>query len=151
MSGSSTLRSADVRGIRLKLWKTKPILRLRTYASSNSSSRLTSMPSSRYRPVVGHVEAADDVHQRRLAAAGRAHDRDEVAPLDAQVDAAQRVDGDVARAVGLRDALEHERRAPRMAHPPNPPEPMRTPPKPPAANVALFDVLLVLLEPTRRG
>ena len=35
------------------------------------------------------VEAAEDVHQRALAAAGAAHDRDEVAALDAERDAAQ--------------------------------------------------------------
>ena len=38
------------------------------------------------------VEAADDVHQRRLAGAGRAHDRDVLAGLDDEVDAAQGVD-----------------------------------------------------------
>ena len=49
-SGSSTLLWAVVREIRLKLWKTKPILRLRTSDSWRSLRRRTSIPSSRYRP-----------------------------------------------------------------------------------------------------
>ena len=46
-SGSSTLRSAVVRAIRLKLWKTKPILRFLIRDCCRSASRRTSMPSSR--------------------------------------------------------------------------------------------------------
>ena len=53
-----------------------------------------------------HVEAADDVHQRRLARARRAHDRDEVAALDGQRDAAQRVHLDVADRVRLDDLTQ---------------------------------------------
>ena len=52
-SGSSTLDSALVRGIRLNAWNTNPIRRLRTRASCRSVNRLTSTPSSRYRPEVG--------------------------------------------------------------------------------------------------
>src|SRR5207244_1066471 len=40
-------------------------------------------------PVGGLIEAADDVHQRALARAGRSHDRDEFVGLNLQVDAAQ--------------------------------------------------------------
>jgi hypothetical protein len=47
------------------------------------------------------VEAADEVHQRRLAGAGGAHDGDVLVVLDAQVDAAQGVDLLVAHLVGL--------------------------------------------------
>ena len=43
------------------------------------------------------VEAADDVHQRRLARARRADDGDELAFVDAQVDAAQSLDFERAR------------------------------------------------------
>ena len=50
------------------------------------------------------VEAADDVHQRRLARAGRAHDRHVVAALDGQVDAGDGVHGGVTGAIGLADA-----------------------------------------------
>ena len=39
--------------------------------------------------VVGGVEAGDEVEQRRLAAARRAHDRDELAGAEVEVDAAQ--------------------------------------------------------------
>ena len=42
--------------------------------------------------VVGDVQAADHVHQRGLARAGRAHDRDVLAALDREIHAAQRVD-----------------------------------------------------------
>src|SRR5215831_14134566 len=52
-SGSSTLCRAVLRGMRLKLWNTKPILRLRISASSQASSAATSIPSSRYRPRLG--------------------------------------------------------------------------------------------------
>ena len=37
------------------------------------------------------VEAADDVHERRLSRSGRTHDRDVLAMLDDEIDAAQRV------------------------------------------------------------
>ena len=46
-SGSSTLLSAVVRGMRLNDWKMNPILRLRMVAWRRSSSRRTSTPSSR--------------------------------------------------------------------------------------------------------
>ena len=49
------------------------------------------------------VEAADEVHEGRLARARRAHDGDEVACLDVERDAAQRDD---AAAVELVDAAE---------------------------------------------
>ena len=45
-------------------------------------------------PVValaGRIQAADQVHQRGLAGAGRSHDGDVFVALDAQVDSAQRV------------------------------------------------------------
>ena len=45
--GSSTFSCALVRGIRLKVWKTKPILRLRMAESSSSSASSTGSPSSR--------------------------------------------------------------------------------------------------------
>jgi hypothetical protein len=45
------------------------------------------------------VQAGHAVQQRRLAGAGRAHDRGQLAAFDFEVDAAQRVDGGVALAV----------------------------------------------------
>src|SRR6185436_10173305 len=52
----------------------------------------------------GSVEQAEDVHERRLAAAGGPHDRHEGPRGDREVDAAQRVDLDVAEVVRLREA-----------------------------------------------
>ena len=56
------------------------------------------------------IEAADDVHRRRFARAGRAHDGDELAAVDRQVDAGQRVDLRFALAIGLPDLVEGEQR-----------------------------------------
>src|SRR5262249_17869441 len=58
---------------------------------------------------VRDVEAPDDVHHRRLAGAGRAHDRDELAAIDVEIDAREGSDDDVlAHHVFLRDAAELE-------------------------------------------
>ena len=48
-----TFSRAVNRGSRLKLWKTKPIRRLRSHARSDSESRVTSRPSISCRPLVG--------------------------------------------------------------------------------------------------
>src|SRR6218665_2063937 len=48
-----------------------------------------------------HVEASEDVHQRGLSRTGRAHDGEVFAFIDAQIDAAQGFELDVARSVGL--------------------------------------------------
>ena len=62
-------------------------------------------------PRIRCVEAAEHVHQRRLARAGRAHDRHELAGVDVEVDALQRLDLDLlADAVRLRDPTKlHDR------------------------------------------
>src|SRR5207247_7331939 len=52
------------------------------------------------------VEAAEDVHQRRLAGAGCSHDRDELPPRDGEVDSLEGVNVHVTQAVGLGDAAE---------------------------------------------
>src|SRR5690606_16143223 len=54
----------------------------------------------------GPVEAAEDVHQRRLARARGAHDGHELARVDLQVDAVQHLRGKVAIEVRLGDALQ---------------------------------------------
>ena len=51
----------------------------------------------------GHVQAAEDVEQRRFAAAGRPEQDDELALVQVEVDAAQGVDLDLAHAVDLGD------------------------------------------------
>ena len=50
-------------------------------------------------PLVGRSSPASSVHERRLARARRAHDRREAAAREGDVDAGQRVDGDLALAV----------------------------------------------------
>src|SRR4029079_8924952 len=47
----------------------------------------------------------EDVHERRLARAGMAHDGDELATLDAQVDAVERVHLDVFEVIDLAQPL----------------------------------------------
>ena len=47
------------------------------------------------------VEAADQIHQGRLAGAGRAHDSHILAAVDFDTDARNRIDGLVAHDVGL--------------------------------------------------
>src|SRR5262249_50434289 len=49
----------------------------------------------------GLVEAADDIHQRTLAAARRPHNRHYLALRDRERDAAQGLDFDIAHAVGF--------------------------------------------------
>ena len=51
-----------------------------------------------------HVEPAQDVEQRRLPAPGGAEQRDELAGVELEVDAAERDHVDLAHAVDLRDA-----------------------------------------------
>ena len=53
----------------------------------------------------GGVEAAEDVHEGRLAGAGRADDRHHLPALDLEVDPLQRVNRDLAGVVGLGHAL----------------------------------------------
>src|SRR5262249_12601519 len=49
------------------------------------------------------VEAAEDVHERRLPRARVAHDGDELAPFDPQADAGERAHLDVAESIDLGD------------------------------------------------
>ena len=58
----------------------------------------------------GAVVHADDVQQRRFAGARRAHDRDELAFLDVEVDAAQHVAAAGAVRVGLLDVAQPDER-----------------------------------------
>ena len=52
----------------------------------------------------GDVEPAEDVQQRRLSAAGRTENDDELGLVQVEIDAAQRVNVDVAHVVDLRQA-----------------------------------------------
>ena len=71
-------------------------------------------------PAGRHVEPAEDVEQRRLAAARRPEQHDELAAVEIQVDRAQRVHLDLAHAVDLLDptGLEDGLRRPSRAHRP---------------------------------
>ena len=60
------------------------------------------------------VVHADDVQQRRLAGARRPHDRDELAFLDVDVDAAQHVAAARAVRVGLLDVAQPDERVGRQ-------------------------------------
>ena len=72
-------------------------------ASSSSLVPVSVSPASDDLAVVGEVEPGDEVEQRRLAAARRTHDRDELARRDVEVDAAQ---GAHRRELGL-EGLAH--------------------------------------------
>ena len=91
--------SAVSTGIRLKNWKMKPSLSRRSLVRSPSSSPVISVPSSETEPVVGRSRPGEDVHQRRLAGARRAHDRAEAAALEVDAHTGERVDGGGALAV----------------------------------------------------
>src|SRR5262249_3930225 len=61
-------------------------------------------------PARRRIEGAHQMHQRRFARTGRPHDGDELASVDAQTDAAYRVDGATALLVNLGDVdqFHHE-------------------------------------------
>src|SRR4030095_4299356 len=62
------------------------------------------------------VETAEDVEQRGLAGARRAHDRHELAPADGERDAAQRLDGALrsVEVVALADVAQDDHRPRRL-------------------------------------
>src|SRR5579884_97137 len=103
----------------------------------------------------GLVEAADGVHQRRLARARGAHDRDEFAAADADRHAAQGMHFDVAESVDLRDVADQDNRWRRLAvqlrllyrmimPPPKPP------PGPPAVGARVCVVGMTTWSPSAR-
>ena len=73
-----------MRGSRLKVWKTKPIRRLRISASRSLRQLRDVLAGQDVASRVGPVQAAQDVHQRALAAAGGAGDGDHLALGDLQ-------------------------------------------------------------------
>ena len=96
-------------GIRLKLWKMKPIFSLRRRERASSESRLTSLAVELVAAGVEGLEQAGDVEERGLAGAGRAGDGDELPGLHLEREVAQRVRLDEVGAVDLADVvhLEH--------------------------------------------
>ena len=81
----------------------KPTLPLRMSASLFSEYFDTSVSPKMYWPLVGASIKPDDVEQRRLAAAGWAHHRDELALAELEVDAVERRRLELGRAIALRD------------------------------------------------
>ncbi len=90
--GSSTFSNAVSIGRRKKRWKTKPISRSRSRLRSASGKALTSRPWNRTSPAGRHVDAAEHVQQRRLAAARRPDDSEILAGRDAERNLPQRGD-----------------------------------------------------------
>jgi hypothetical protein len=70
----------------LYIWKTNPTWRARHAGSFAPHKRVISSPRR------GHVEAAEQVEQGRLARAARPHERDEIAGVDVEVEPLQHVD-----------------------------------------------------------
>ena len=58
----------------------------------------------------GLIQTPEHVHERGLAGAGGPHDRDELARLDRETQAAQRVHFDVADAIDLPDVFAFNQR-----------------------------------------
>jgi hypothetical protein len=86
----------------LKNWKMNPMWRRRSFVRSVSPSSVMSVPSIQTRAAGRAVEPGEQVHQRRLAGARRAHHGRELGRLDVERDAAERVDGGVALAEAAR-------------------------------------------------
>ena len=86
----------------------KPKVRLRSSSRSAVGQVVDAPAVEQDRAVVGRVERAEQVQQRALARPGRADDREELAVLDLEVDAAQHRDHVLALAVGL---VQLDRRA----------------------------------------
>ena len=72
--------------MRLKVWKMKPRVSRRSEARRCSGTGRDVDAVDDDPAAVGLVDAADEIEQRRLAAAGRPGERDEIAAVDGQVD-----------------------------------------------------------------
>ncbi len=108
-AGSTTFSSTVMPSSRLKNWNTMPMWlapHARELVLVAAGDRLA---GDRDLALVGDVESRDEVQQRRLAAARRPHDRDELARRDVEVDAAQRAH---RRELGLERLAD----APHRAH-----------------------------------
>ena len=84
----------------------------RSFVRSVSPSDVISCPAISTVPEVGLSRPGEDVHERRLAGAGRPHHGRQLARGDLEGDAAQRVDGGVAVAVAAGQVVrrDHGRR-----------------------------------------
>ena len=90
-----------------KAWKTKPMSRRRSSASSSSFIVVTSRPASCTRPASRRVEPGDAVEQGGFAHARFTEHRDELAGAQFEIDAAEHRRG----AVALGETLQAQHRA----------------------------------------
>ena len=104
-------------GSRLNDWNTKPMCRRRSLVELLVGHVGDVVAADLHAAVGRAVEAGEQVHERRLAGARRAHDGGELAGGDLEGDAAQGVDGGLALAVATGDArrCDSGRRWPRRA------------------------------------
>jgi hypothetical protein len=107
--GSSTFYATVSLGSRLKNWKTNPIFSLRMRASCfwthfESRCRPAKPPPRR------RIKAAEDVHQRGLAAAARTDDGDELASVDVQRKVVQSTNLFPAQMINLADVAKLDER-----------------------------------------
>jgi hypothetical protein len=68
------------------------------------------------RPAGRHVEPAEDVEQRRFAAAGRPEQHHQLSVEEREIHARERAHHDLAHHVGLGQALRDEDRSRRVVH-----------------------------------
>ena len=106
--GSSTFSRTSRVGTRLKDWKTKPTWVRRRTVRARSSSACSGLAGDVHLTGGGVVEPGGDVHERRLAGAGRAHHGGEAAARhdDGHVVEGAHLAGAVA--VDLADRVEGE-------------------------------------------
>ena len=89
-AGSSTLSTTVRSSRRLKNWKIIPTRFRRKRAAPVSPAWSIRVPATVTPPLVGRSRPGDQVQQRRLAAARRAHDRDGLAGGDLEADPVER-------------------------------------------------------------
>ena len=109
-SGSSTLSSAVVRESRLNPWKTNPIFLLRTVGELILRHLRHVLAVEDVLAGRRPIQTAQDVHQRRLAGAGRPGHGQELAGLHFERHAAQRADLDFADDVRLDEVSDRDDR-----------------------------------------
>ena len=108
-SANATFSNAVLFGSSLKSWKTQPMLR-RRYGTFQFFILTRSWPATMICPRLGQELAQQQPDERRLARARVAHDEDELARADLDVDV---VEGGLVGDVGLRDAPHRDHDRPR--------------------------------------
>ena len=99
-SGSVMFSSAVSTGTRLKAWKTNPSRSRRSRVRPAVVEAREFLPVDHHRSRGGLVQPGEQVHQRRLPGARRAHDGRELPGREGQRHAGERVHGGLALAVG---------------------------------------------------